>query len=110
MKTIDKEKLKIGLQELERQRHEREHQDKNSQIGRVLTVTDGAISDADQRKAVKDLIHDAFWGRSLPSLKLNQSLETQLFAYLTDEKLWDEETTQNVSQTRSYNHFEDKLK
>lgn len=30
-------------------------------LGKVLTITDGAISDKEQRKAVKDLINDVFY-------------------------------------------------
>ena len=35
-----------------------------SRLGKILTVVDGAISDETQRKAVKDLIHDAWYGAS----------------------------------------------
>ena len=32
-----------------------------SRLGKILTVVDGAIADETQRKAVKDLVHDAWY-------------------------------------------------
>lgn len=35
---------------------------KNLFLGRMLTVTDGMLSDTQQRKAVKDIVREMFWG------------------------------------------------
>lgn len=32
-------------------------------VGRILTIVDGVIVDKEQKKAVKDLIHDVFSGK-----------------------------------------------
>lgn len=31
-------------------------------LGKILTIIDAAIADTDQRKAIKDLVNNAFWG------------------------------------------------
>ena len=36
------------------------YDNRNYRLGKVLTVIDGCISDTIQRKAIKDLIHNAF--------------------------------------------------
>ena len=36
--------------------------DKKYLLGRVLTIVEASISDPMQRKAMKDIIHDAFYG------------------------------------------------
>lgn len=36
---------------------------KNYLMGRTLTIIDGCISDPEQRKAIKDLVRDAFWSQ-----------------------------------------------
>mgnify|MGYP006921283295 CR=1 FL=1 len=36
--------------------------DKQYLLGRVLTIVDASIADQTQRKAMKDIIQDAFWG------------------------------------------------
>ena len=38
------------------------YDDKKYLLGRVLTIVEASITDPDQRKAVKDIIQEAFWG------------------------------------------------
>jgi len=38
------------------------YDDKKYLIGRVLTIVEASITDAEQRKALKDIIQEAFWG------------------------------------------------
>ena len=38
--------------------------EKNYLLGRVLTIVDSAFTDPEQRKAVKDLVNDAFYSRT----------------------------------------------
>lgn len=37
------------------------HEDKTYLLGRVLTIVDASVSDPQQRKAMKDIIQDAFY-------------------------------------------------
>lgn len=44
--------------------------DQRFKLGRVLTIIDAAISDPEQRKAIKDLVNSEWWGkgdRNVPS-------------------------------------------
>ena len=34
-------------------------------LGRVLTIVDAAIADPEQRKAIKDLMHNEWWGNNV---------------------------------------------
>lgn len=38
--------------------------DQRHKLGRVLTIIDASIADPDQRKAIKDLVNEAWWGSS----------------------------------------------
>jgi hypothetical protein len=50
-------------------------------LGRVLTIIDAAISDPEQRKAIKDLVNSEWWGNgSRPSESAMHSPYTDLRA------------------------------
>ena len=64
----------------------------SNRLGKVLTVIDGAISDATQRKAVKDLIHEAWYSSnhniefSYGAPRIQQPLEAIGFElYVSDD-------------------------
>lgn len=58
----EQEKLKEKLRKLSNNISQSIQEDRSNKVGRVLTVTDSAISDPDQRKAVKSLVENAIYG------------------------------------------------
>lgn len=44
--------------------HEYNRSLEKSRLGKILTIIDGAIADETQRKAIKDLVNDAWYGAS----------------------------------------------
>ena len=43
-------------------------------IGRILTIIDASISDQEQRKGIKDLIHQVSWGQEWREKELSEIL------------------------------------
>ncbi len=89
----EQEKLRSKLQKLSSNISDSIMHHRSNTVGRVLTVTDSAISDPDQRKAVKSLIENAIYdthndiGGSLGGA-INSSL--QRFALSEGFKLYNE--------------------
>lgn len=65
VKEVKVDNLKKVLQKYsnDMEKYYREHE--SHRLGKVLTVIDGSIADETQRKAVKDLIHDAWYSNRL---------------------------------------------
>jgi hypothetical protein len=59
--TKEMEVLQKKIQKLAYQVYERRYEKRNHDLGRVLTVTDAALPDPVQRKAVKNLIEQVFY-------------------------------------------------
>lgn len=104
--TLTAERLRESLQKLENIHNTRKYEDQQHTIGRILTVTDGMIADPEQRKAVKDLVRNAFYGNYAPAFDRNNSLEAQLFKHMTGENLWDDPPLLNASVTDQHNIFD----
>lgn len=49
-------------------------------VGRVKTIIDAAISDPQQNKAVKNLVHDAFWTEHYEAVRAWAEAEVSSFA------------------------------
>lgn len=77
---MDEKKLRKQLQLLVRRLNERENERRDNLVGKVLTITDAAIAGSEQRKAVKDLVQQAFWGNSSPGEKSPVEYTLQEFA------------------------------
>lgn len=89
-KTSDKEKFKKQVQVLAEKINEDVCNQRKHLIGKILTIVDASFSDPEQRKAVKDMVNDAFYG---PSYWNQISAWIQSFARSNGiEKLYDHET------------------
>jgi hypothetical protein len=64
--TSEGVKLQKQLQELCRSINIGQSDARSSLLGRILTITDAAISDPKQRQAVKDLVDRAIYSTSAP--------------------------------------------
>lgn len=64
--TTDSNKLRKQFELLVQKLNGADYDRRTYLLGRVLTVTDAAIPDPAQRKAVKNLVEEAFWGDSAP--------------------------------------------
>lgn len=48
--------------------------DQRYKLGRVLTIIDASIADAEQRKAIKDLVQNEWWSNTSPQIGENPML------------------------------------
>ena len=105
---IDPDKVKKGLQELERQRNNAKNDSDSYKLGRILTVIDGVISDPEQRKAVKDLVQNIWYDNNSPisPFAMNNSLEA-LLAKALGFKLWDEPDLSQPQTPVEWNPFDE---
>ena len=61
------------------------YEDRKYFLGRVLTIVDASISDKEQRKGIKDLIHDAFYGKNYRMEEVKDILLQFVKKYLPDK-------------------------
>jgi predicted kinase len=59
-----KEKFRKQAQLLAEKINENVYDQRKHLIGKILTIVDASFSDPEQRKAVKDMVNDAFYGPS----------------------------------------------
>ncbi len=78
--TSETTRLQKQLQELCRRVNMSLGDEKNTLLGKVKTIVDGAIADPQQRKAMKDLVDTAFWGDTYPGMKGSVYYEIEQFA------------------------------
>lgn len=62
MSTVEKSKVEKVFNAYVNDIYKANGEIEKSRLGKILTVIDGAISDETQRKAVKDLVHDVWYG------------------------------------------------
>lgn len=74
-------------------------------LGKVLTVTDGAIADPDQRKAVKNLVQDAFWTESSFPGTSPVTFQVEQLAEANGFPLW-ETPEDNAVAPKAQNEYE----
>ena len=60
--------------------------DRKYHLGRILTVIDACIPDTEQRKAIKDLIEEAFWSKSYYSKQKNEIILQWIEKFCPNEK------------------------
>ena len=63
-KTSDKEKFKKQVQLLSEKINNDVYEQRKYLIGKILTIVDATAQDPEQRKAIKDMVNDAFYGPS----------------------------------------------
>lgn len=63
-KTSDKEKFRKQIQLLAEKINNDVYEQRKHLIGKVLTIVDATAQDPEQRKAIKDMVNDAFYGPS----------------------------------------------
>lgn len=106
---MKEEKFRKQVQVLAEKINEDVFNQRKHTIGKILTIVDASFSDPEQRKAVKDMVNDAFYG---PSYWNSISDWITGFARSNGvENLYDHETL--VSPTRDTNdatHLFDNIK
>ena len=73
VKEVQVQPLKIVLQMYEDDIGQYHGEYSKNRLGKILTIIDGAIVDATQRKAVKDMINDMWYGASRPFQEFPQA-------------------------------------
>jgi len=71
VKTVEVETLRKVLQKFSDDIGKANRDIESNRLGKVLTIVDSSIADETQRKAMKDLIHDAWYashGRIYPQM------------------------------------------
>lgn len=61
VKIVEVETLRKVLQKFSEDIHKANRDIESNRLGKVLTIVDSSIADETQRKAMKDLIHDAWY-------------------------------------------------
>lgn len=61
---MDKEKFKKQVQLLAEKINNDIYEQRKHYIGKILTIVDASSQDPEQRKAIKDMVNDAFYGPS----------------------------------------------
>lgn len=106
--------LRKGLQRFNEDLGQLMNSDARYKLGRVLTVIDAAISDPEQRKAIKDLIQNQWWdngydkpsegGMSNPHNDIRNLCEALGF------DLYEESTSEpSIGEVRRFNRYEEIL-
>ena len=90
VESLRDEKLRKQIQLLSEKTNKEIYEQRRHLIGKVLTIVDASTNDPDQRKAVKDMVNDAFYG---PSYWNNISVWFEAFARANSlSRLYDNET------------------
>lgn len=84
-------------------RNNREWDSQKYKLGRLLTIVDGAIADPEQRKAIKDMVHDVWHGDQLPSGMPSE--ENLMFIAITGEDLYKDDTLSKSAEYEPVNPY-----
>ena len=103
VKEVQVQPLKKVLQMYEDDIQQYNLEYSKNRLGRLLTIIDGAIVDGTQRKAVKDMINDMWYGASRPFQEYPQ-------AWRVAEALGFELEHNVPTVTGYYNHYKEALK
>lgn len=95
-REVQDNNLKLNLRKLNDRTSTNIHNYKNYTVGRVLTVVDAAISDVEQRKAVKDLVTQAIWEGEYHTTGIFEDI-TSLCQAEGYGDLYDRDTTEDKS-------------
>lgn len=105
----EQEKLREKLRKLSNNisNHIMEH--RSATVGRVLTVTDSAIADPDQRKATKNLVEQAMYDTHQHiGGSLGGAIQNDLYRLARSEgfELYEEPTPENMSTLEPANEYD----
>jgi hypothetical protein len=71
-------------------------------LGKVLTIIDATVSDREQRKAIKDLVKEAFWSRVYLSHDLPDVIEQFTRRMLGVGNIFNSSEEQKIFRTGSH--------
>ena len=87
LSTKEQEKLREQIRLLSSRVNESMHQQRQRIFGKVATIIEATISDAEQRKSLKDLVSDAIY---TPNYWNDSSFQFSKFAEAQGFVLWNE--------------------
>lgn len=85
--TEEQAYMRKALRLLDERIKESDYKNRKNTVGRILTITDAMVSDPEQRKALKDLILNAFWNAPYPT-ESDITWELKIFALAYNFKLY----------------------